>query len=219
MTQTSVSLGLPIPMVETGVIAILRPAVLDHLDATVSALVGAGVRCLEVTATTPNFLAVLRRMVDEVPDGVTVGLGTVTDLSLAERAIAAGASFIVTPGVVDGLPDVAHRHGVPCIVGAWSPTEVMRAVAAGADAVKIFPAATGGVAHLRSLREPFPAVPFVPSGGLTCESAVGFVSAGAVAVGLGGALTGSALRDGRTTAIDERVPALLASVAAARGVR
>ena len=210
------SLALPEPLLDTAVVAILRPTSVEHLDATVAALVASGVRCLEVTATTPGYLDVLTRLVAAVPVGVAVGLGTVTSLAMAAPALDAGASFLVTPGLVRGLPALAAASGVPTVLGAWTPSEVIAAVDEGATAVKIFPAGSGGVAHLRHLREPFPDVPFVPSGGITPDDAVDFVRAGAVAVGLGSALTGSALRDGDMSVIAEQAPALLASVAGAR---
>ncbi|MFE7210995.1 bifunctional 4-hydroxy-2-oxoglutarate aldolase/2-dehydro-3-deoxy-phosphogluconate aldolase [Streptomyces sp. NPDC001698] len=212
MAQSAAPLPLPVALTETRVVAVLRPATTEHLATTVAALIRAGVRTIELTATTPDFPAVLERTVRRFSADAVIGAGTLTDEALTRAAIDAGAGFAVSPGLVDELPRIASAHGVPSIVGAWTPSEVMRAHALGADAVKIFPAATGGPAHLRSLREPFPGIPFVPSGGITVETAGSYVAAGAVAVSLGGALTGSALRDGDVSVIGRRAATLFKSI-------
>jgi len=219
VSESVLRAGLPPALVDTGVAAVLRAGSAEHLHATVTALVAGGVRCLELTTTTPDHLAVLSALVESLDDDVSVGLGTITDLDTATRAIDAGAAFLVTPGIVDGLTELAHQYAVPTVIGIWSPTEVIRASAAGADLLKVFPAGSGGVPHLRSLLEPFAGLDFMPSGGVTLESAPAFVAAGARAVSLGGALTGEALRTGEVDGLRERAAGLLAAVADARTAR
>lgn len=222
MSDQAGQIALPSALREGRVVAVLRASSLEHLPGVTSALVGSGLRCIELTTTTPGHLDVLAGLVASVRADVSIGLGTVTDVATGVRALEAGAAFIVTPGLVEGLPQVAHEHGVPCIVGTWSPTEVMAAARSGADAIKVFPASSGGVAHLRSLRDPFPHLTFVPSGGVTLADARDYIAAGADAVGIGGALTGAALRSGSAEDLldlGERAATLLESVASAGRTR
>jgi 2-dehydro-3-deoxyphosphogluconate aldolase/(4S)-4-hydroxy-2-oxoglutarate aldolase len=105
--------------------------------------------------------------------------------------VAAGARFLVSPGTDDPILAEMTATGVVTLAGVYTASEVMRARRLGASAVKLFPAGTGGVALLRALREPFPELPIVPTGGVTPENLDGWLAAGALAVGAGGALSPS----------------------------
>ena len=209
-------LAFPAQIAASGIVAILRPATATHVLSTVDALVDAGITCIELTATTPGFPDVLQSISGRYGSEVSVGAGTVTDASTARSAIDCGAQFLVSPGISEAVVDAAREAALPCLIGAWSPTEVIRAWQLGASAVKLFPATSGGVAHLRMLRDPFPHIPFIPTGGVTTGLAVEFVRAGATAVGLGSALTRSALHDGDVGTIQTDVPQLLAALDAER---
>jgi 2-dehydro-3-deoxyphosphogluconate aldolase / (4S)-4-hydroxy-2-oxoglutarate aldolase len=149
------------------------------------ALRAGGLTTVEFTLTTDNALEAIA----QTADGQSlVGAGTVLDAAGADRAVAAGASFLVTPMVAEDVAERAHAADVPLICGALSPTEVHRARELGAFAVKVFPASLGGPQYLRDLRGPFPDVPFVPSGGVRPEDAAGFLAAGALAVSVGGSV-------------------------------
>ena len=125
-----------------------------------------------------------------------IGAGTVLTVAGARAAIGAGARFLVMPHTDPALIEFAAAQGIPAIPGAFTPTEVLAAWRAGACAVKIFPASAVGPSFVRELRGPLPDVPLVPTGGVTIESAPGFIAAGAVAVGIGSWLTGDGDPDG-----------------------
>ncbi|HEY5832696.1 bifunctional 4-hydroxy-2-oxoglutarate aldolase/2-dehydro-3-deoxy-phosphogluconate aldolase [Streptomyces sp.] len=206
-------------LLDTGVVAILRARSARHVPAAVDALVGSGVTCLEVTLTIPGAMDAIRALTARLPAYVSVGAGTVTSVHEAAEAVAAGARFVVSPVVRADVIACAAAAGIPCYAGAWTPTEVLTAWQAGASAVKVFPAASGGPRHLRSLREPLPGIPLVPTGGIGVDDVHGYIAAGAAAVGMGGPLLGNALDDGDMDGLRARASSVLARVAAARDAR
>ncbi|WP_326573456.1 bifunctional 4-hydroxy-2-oxoglutarate aldolase/2-dehydro-3-deoxy-phosphogluconate aldolase [Streptomyces sp. NBC_00481] len=172
----------------TRVMAILRSADASGLPAVARALASGGVTCLEVTLTTAGALDALARIRAELGPDVAVGAGTVITGDQARDALAAGAEFLVAPVVDTEVVRNAADRGVPCYPGAWTPTEVSQAWRAGAAAVKLFPASTGGPAHLRQLRAPLPDIPLLAVGGVGIDEARDYLDAGACAVGIGSPL-------------------------------
>jgi 2-dehydro-3-deoxyphosphogluconate aldolase/(4S)-4-hydroxy-2-oxoglutarate aldolase len=149
-------------------------------------IVTAGADVIELTATIPGALELLREYVAHVP---ALGLGSLRGEADARAAAQAGAAFLVTPGAAPGVIEMARAHDAAAIVGAFTPTEMLSAWNAGADAVKWFPASMGGVGALRELRGPLPDVPLIPTGGVNRDNAEGYLAAGALAVGVGSALS------------------------------
>ena len=199
-----------------GVIAILRGVARDDAVAVADAVVDAGVTALEVTADTPNAMASIEAIAERTDDAV-VGAGTVLDAETARAAQLAGAEFLVTPTVNRDVIRTANRYGTPVVVGAYTPTEAIEAYEAGADAVKVFPAKTGGPDHVAAIGGPLPQVPLVPTGGVGAENAGEYVRAGAVAVGVGSSIVDDeAVADGDFDAIRENARAVVEAVAAAR---
>ncbi|MFF4783476.1 bifunctional 4-hydroxy-2-oxoglutarate aldolase/2-dehydro-3-deoxy-phosphogluconate aldolase [Streptomyces griseorubiginosus] len=138
------------------------------------ALAAGGARCAEVTFRTPDAEQVVKAMAAE--GGLVVGAGTVLTAEQAERAVAAGARFLVSPGLDDEVLDAARALGVPIAPGIATATELMRAVRAGIDTVKLFPAEPlGGRAMLRALAAPFPGVRFMPTGGIDAAALPGYL--------------------------------------------
>jgi 2-dehydro-3-deoxyphosphogluconate aldolase / (4S)-4-hydroxy-2-oxoglutarate aldolase len=173
-------------LASTRTIAVLRAPRVDDPGALCGALVRGGIACVEFTFTTPGVEDVIRLARESgAAEGGVVGAGTVTNRDRAERAIAAGARFLVTPGVSAEVAAVAADAGIPVIMGALTPSEVMQAVELGAAAVKIFPATVVGPRYLRDLAGPFGALPLIPSGGLHAGNAAEWVAAGALAVTAG----------------------------------
>lgn len=162
---------------------------------TVVALVEEGVGLVEVSLTTPGALAAITRARREVGEGARVGAGTVLSAEDARRAADAGAQFLLSPGVPDDLPDVL-AVGLDTVVGALTPSEVGRALRAGAAAVKVFPVDAVGAGYLRSLLGPFPGTCLVAVGGVRLESCAALLAAGAAAVGVGSPLVGDAADGG-----------------------
>ncbi|BCB78986.1 bifunctional 4-hydroxy-2-oxoglutarate aldolase/2-dehydro-3-deoxy-phosphogluconate aldolase [Phytohabitans flavus] len=167
---------------------------------------------VEVSLTTMGAETVIERARAELGPEVTLGAGTVCTAVDAMRAAEAGASFVVTPGYGPGVEE-ATRLGLPALVGALSPTEVIAATGAAAAAVKLFPASVGGPTYLKALRDPFPDVPFVPVGGVDAELAREYLSVGAIAVGVGSPLLGDAPHGGDLAGLAERAARFLDAVA------
>ncbi|MGW0434809.1 bifunctional 4-hydroxy-2-oxoglutarate aldolase/2-dehydro-3-deoxy-phosphogluconate aldolase [Micromonospora sp. NPDC003197] len=187
-------------------LAVVRADDPDAALASILALAEAGITLIEVSLTSKDAIGVLVRARAELGPEVPLGAGTVLTEGDVVQAEQAGADFVVMPGLAPALAE-SVRLGLPALVGALTPTEVITASVAGASAVKLFPAAPGGVDYLRTLREPFPDVPFVPFGGVDIESARAYLAAGAVAVGVGSALLGDAPRGGDLAHLRERATA------------
>lgn len=185
----------------------------DDADAAVRAseqLIGAGLSVVEVAFTTPGAVEAIRELTRRAHNGAVIGAGTVLDETSARLAILAGARFLVAPNVDASVIATGHRYDVAVLPGAHTVTETLQAMEAGADAVKFFPASTGGPAALKDLRGPLPHVPFIPTGGISVDQAPAWIAAGAVAVGLGSALT-----KGSEAEIGERAKQLLDALATA----
>jgi 2-dehydro-3-deoxyphosphogluconate aldolase/(4S)-4-hydroxy-2-oxoglutarate aldolase len=136
-----------------------------------NALLDGGLPCAEVTLRTPAALEILKGMAAFAKDGLLVGAGTVLTASQADEAIAAGAKFIVTPGIDAELVRHCQARDILVIPGATTATEVMLAVNLGLECVKFFPAeASGGIKMLKALNGPFPNIRFMPTGGITLET-------------------------------------------------
>ena len=210
-----------VPMSEalrtTRVVAILRAEDASRAEAVVDVLLENGIRSLELTLTTKGALEVVERLAATVPDGTDLGMGTVLTADEVDRAVDAGARFVVSPSVVPAVIEAATRHGIASYPGAFTPTEIHSAWTAGASAVKLFPGGALGPGYLKAVRAPLPDVPLVPTGGVAIEAIGAWLDAGAVAVGLGGPLIGNALApDGDLDALAERARAVAAAVGAHR---
>jgi 2-dehydro-3-deoxyphosphogluconate aldolase/(4S)-4-hydroxy-2-oxoglutarate aldolase len=121
-----------------------------------------------------------------LPPDVLVGAGTVLSVDDVDAVVAAGAGFVVAPGLDLGVVQRCAAAQVPIVPGALTPTEVMAGRALGLDTLKLFPAETVGPAHLRALRSVFADVAFIPTGGVSSANAAGWFDAGAHALGLAG---------------------------------
>ncbi|MET7728434.1 bifunctional 4-hydroxy-2-oxoglutarate aldolase/2-dehydro-3-deoxy-phosphogluconate aldolase [Streptomyces mirabilis] len=143
------------------------------------ALAAGGARCAEVTFRTPDAEQVLKAMAAH--GGLVVGAGTVLTPEQAERAVAAGARFVVSPGFDEEVVAKCRELGVPVVPGIATATELMHALRAGLDTVKLFPAeALGGLRTLRALAAPFPGMRFVPTGGIDASRLAAYLADPAV---------------------------------------
>ena len=146
---------------------------------------------------------------------IAIGAGTVLSIEDAGLAVDAGATFLVMPTTDTELVAWAAARGIPAFPGAATPTEILAAWRAGAAAVKLFPASALGPSFVRECLGPFPDIPLVPTGGVTAETAGAFITAGAIAVGLGSWLVGDGAADGVT----RRARQVVDAVASAREAR
>jgi len=145
-----------------------------------AALAEGGLPCAEVTLRTPAALDALRAMARE--PGMLVGAGSVITAEQVDRAVDAGARFVVSPGLSDTVLARCRALGVPVLPGVATAGEIMRALETGVDLLKVFPAAhLGGPAGVRSLAAPFPSVRFVPTGGIGSGDLAAYLALDAVA--------------------------------------
>lgn len=200
-------------LAETRLLAILRGSDPAATVAAAVALIDEGIRYLEVSLNTADALRVVETVVESAAGRALVGAGTVLTAADALRVRDAGAQFVVTPAVTEGV-DAAAEAGLPVIAGALTPTECVSALARGAIAVKLFPASVGGPAYLSALRDPLPSIPFVPVGGVDVRAAAEYLGRGAWAVGVGSPLLGDAVHvGGGIAALRDRARLFLAATA------
>jgi 2-dehydro-3-deoxyphosphogluconate aldolase / (4S)-4-hydroxy-2-oxoglutarate aldolase len=195
--------------------AVLRIPRAELAEPVVAALVSGGIEIVELTFTTPGVEAALAHVRKRHPD-LLLGAGTIRDEGQARRAAAAGADFLVMPHLDARLLESCLASGLPTLPGVLTPSEVARALAEGAQLLKLFPAGSAGPAHLKALRGPFPDIRVVPTGGIGLEDMPAWIEAGALAVGVGGELCpGALVEEERLGELTERARRFVA--AAGRG--
>jgi 2-dehydro-3-deoxyphosphogluconate aldolase / (4S)-4-hydroxy-2-oxoglutarate aldolase len=196
----------------TKVVAVLRAAHARDYAPVIEALERGGVRSIELTLSTAGVFEELPVLLEQFGSAVEIGVGTVTSVRDAEAALDRGAAFIVTPTTDPAVVTTCTRRAVPVYPGGLTPTELHTGWRAGATAVKVFPASVVGPGYLAQLRGPFPDLEIVPSGGVGIDDAPAWITAGALAVSLGGPLLGDAFAGGNLadlTARARRVRALV----------
>jgi 2-dehydro-3-deoxyphosphogluconate aldolase/(4S)-4-hydroxy-2-oxoglutarate aldolase len=197
------------------VIALIRADSSESLLDCARALSAGGLNVIELTMTTPGAIERIAEVSRRLPK-VLLGLGTVLDAATARAGVAAGARFIVTPGLRPEVVEACRLLAVPILSGALTPTEVAAAADLGADVVKIFPAEFFGPAYIRSLRAVFPGVELLPTGGVTVKTIADFLNAGAFAAAAGSALVDpAALRARDWAALTARAREFAAAAAGA----
>lgn len=201
------------------VIAVLRTAHASEYLPVIESLVAGGVRFIELTLTTGGVFDHLAEIRAAFGDTAEIGIGTVTTTGQAERALDVGAQFLVTPSTNLDIVHTAVARGIPIVLGGLTPTELHAGWSAGAAAVKVFPASTVGPDYIGQLHGPFPQMQLIPSGGVTIEDAPRWISAGALAVSLGGPLVGDAFDGGSLARLTERARRVTELVAAATADR
>lgn len=203
---------------ETGLIPVVRAESADQALRAVAALKAGGLDILEITMTVPGAVEVIRNLTAECGSETLIGAGTVLDPETAQACIQAGAKFIVSPALNEETIEFCGEQDVAVFPGALTPTEVVRAWNAGADAVKVFPAgAVGGANYLKALKAPLPQIELIPTGGVSLKTAADFIKAGAMALGVGADLIDpQALREDNSTLITERARQFLEIVRVTR---
>lgn len=202
---------------ENGLVAIVR---LDDLSAAIpltEALLRGGVRSVEFTFTNPLAGRVIEQVRGALTGQVAVGAGSVLDPETARVALLAGAEFVVTPTLNVATIELCSRYGVPTVIGALTPTEILTAWQAGASYVKVFPATVGGPQYLKDVRGPLPQVKLIPTGGVNLDNAADFIRAGASAIAVGSNLVDApTVRNEDWATLEERARQFSEVVAAAR---
>src|SRR4030042_468866 len=206
-------------MVSEGLIPVIRVTSAQEAIDVADAIKEGGVTFIEITMSVQGAIDVIKDLTKKYKDEIVMGAGTVLDPETGRAALLAGAQFIVSPVLNLDLVYRAHRYGAVVIPGAMSPTEILAAWDAGADMVKVFPAAQlGGPEYLKALRGPLPQILLVPTGGVNLQNAGAFIKAGATALGVGGELVDKkAVKEKKFNVITENTRAFLKVVKEARG--
>ncbi|MGC4001601.1 MAG: bifunctional 4-hydroxy-2-oxoglutarate aldolase/2-dehydro-3-deoxy-phosphogluconate aldolase [Anaeromyxobacter sp.] len=196
-------------LVRHGVVPVIRTTEAAVAATAVDWLVEAGFSTFEITLTIPGALGLIEQLAKR--PGLLVGAGTVLDAGAARSCVAAGAAYVVSPCLAPEVAEACRAADVACVLGALTPTEVLAASRAGADAVKVFPASSmGGPGHIRALRSVFPGVPLAPTGGIGPDTVGAYLAAGAAFAGVGGELVNEpAIRKGHHAAVTAVARALL----------
>ena len=170
------------------IVAVIRLHDYQYAVETARALAAGGIPVLEFTLTGQGAIDAVVATRKALGDSVVAGVGTVLKAEDAEVAIGAGAQFVVTPAVRPAVIAACVNRQTLSIAGGLTPTELLAAHEAGSELVKVFPAQVGGPRYIKDVLAPLPFLKLVPTGGISAENARDFLSAGAVAVGIGGNL-------------------------------
>lgn len=174
-------------------VGIIRNLPVDAVIAMLPVYRESGLTTIEITMNTPDAEAMIRLALDDHADGLNVGAGTVCTTRDLDKAIAAGAQFIVTPIMDERVIRACVGQGIPIFPGAYTPSEIYRAWELGAFMVKVFPALGLGPAFVKDLKGPLPQINLLPTGGVGLANMAHFFKAGATGVGVGGQLFDPAL--------------------------
>ncbi|UCF61605.1 MAG: bifunctional 4-hydroxy-2-oxoglutarate aldolase/2-dehydro-3-deoxy-phosphogluconate aldolase [Anaerolineaceae bacterium] len=200
-----------------GLLAVVRGPSLELTLQMVEALILGGVYGIEITFTTPNASEVVKILDETYGAQALLGMGTLTTIEHVEQAVEAGARFVVSPHCDEGLAQAMIDTGLATMVGAFTPSEILKAHRMGSDVVKLYPGSLGTPKYLKSLRGPFPDIPIMPTGGVDIENIGEWFAAGAFAVGAGSALCPSAWAlEGRFEEMTKRAKAFVQEVERAR---
>jgi len=205
-------------MVAEGLLPVIRASSAREAIDVAEAIKEGGVSFLEITMTVQGAIDVIKELTQKYRDEIIMGAGTILDPETGRAALLAGAQFIVSPTLNLDLIQLAHRYSAVVIPGAMTPTEILTAWNAGADMVKVFPAAQlGGPEYLKAIRGPLPQILLVPTGGVTLQNASAFIKAGATALGVGGELVDKkAVKEKKFNVITENARAFLKVIKEAR---
>ena len=169
------------------VIPVIRLGIADEARVVVDVLYEAGMRIIELTTSMPQVFHIGEELRAHYKD-LIIGVGTLHTGEMARQAVESGAHFLVTYKVSESVAEEGLRAGIPFILGGATPTEISRCHDLGSMMVKVFPAGSLGVSFIRDLRGPLPDIKLMPTGGIHLDNAKSWLDAGALAVGMGGAI-------------------------------
>ncbi len=210
--------GILSSIIDIGVVPVVRTATADAAVKAIEAMYRGGIRAAEITMTVPGAIKALERVADKFGDQIVLGAGTVLDPETARTCMLAGAQFFVTPSLKLSTIEMVKRYSKVILPGALTPTEILTAWEAGADAVKVFPCGNmGGAKYIKALKGPFPQIEMVPTGGVNLDTTIDFLRAGACAVAVGSELIDAkSVADGDFHIFEERARQYLSKVREAR---
>jgi 2-dehydro-3-deoxyphosphogluconate aldolase/(4S)-4-hydroxy-2-oxoglutarate aldolase len=170
---------------KTPIVGIIRNLSADDVHQILPVYRDAGLTTIEITMNTPGAEALIQYAREQFGDGLNIGAGTVCTTDDLEKALAAGAQFIVTPIVVKKVIKACVKAGIPIFPGAFTPSEVYKAWSLGASMVKVFPTTALGPGYIKDLKAPLNQIKLVPTGGVDLANIGDFLKAGADGLGIG----------------------------------
>jgi len=201
----------------SGIVAVIRAETSIKAVRIAEACRQGGISALEITLTVPGALEVIKELTIRYADtDVIVGAGTVLDAKTAEAAILAGAKFVVGPNFDIATAQLCEQNQIPYLPGCLTITEMITAMKAGADIIKLFPGSAFGPAYVKAIRGPLPQIKIMPTGGVSLDNVHEWIQNGVVAVGVGGELTAPA-KNGDYEGVTKLAAAFVRAVADARG--
>ncbi|SDZ12779.1 bifunctional 2-keto-4-hydroxyglutarate aldolase/2-keto-3-deoxy-6-phosphogluconate aldolase [Tindallia californiensis] len=178
---------------EVGIVAVVRAKNSQSAEKIARACIDGGISAIEITFTVPGAEKAINELKQKFsPKELIIGAGTVLDSETARIAILAGAEYVVSPGFDLATAKLCNRYQIPYMPGCMTLTEMIQAVEAGADVIKVFPGSAFGPDYIKAIKGPLPQVPLMPTGGVSLENVDEWIRNGCVAVGVGSELTGGA---------------------------
>jgi len=173
---------------KTPVVGIVRHIDKQSVSQILPLFQEAGLTTIEITMNTPEAESIIQEVLIQYAGSLNIGAGTVCSEADLERALGAGAQFIVTPIINKKVIRVCVKKGIPIFPGAFTPSEIYKAWTLGASMVKVFPTTALGPAYIRDIKAPLNQIKLLPTGGITLENMHDFMKAGANGLGIGSEL-------------------------------
>jgi 2-dehydro-3-deoxyphosphogluconate aldolase/(4S)-4-hydroxy-2-oxoglutarate aldolase len=180
---------------EAPIVGVVRTSTIDEAERQARTLIAGGVTMIEITFSVPGATQLVRNLLHQYPGDRApwIGMGTVTTRARAQEAVAAGSTFLISPNTSEDVAAVAREHDLFLMLGALTPTEIVRARELGSDVVKVYPLPpVGGTSYLKVVRGPLADIPMLAGGGFPVSEIPAYRAAGACAFGMAAPLLGTA---------------------------
>ena len=201
---------------DVGVVAVVRAENADQGQKIAESCIKGGIPAIEITYTVSGATEILKNLTTIfTPDKLIIGAGTVLDRETARIAILSGAKYIVSPAFDLDTCKLCNRYQIPYMPGCMTISEIIHAMEAGADVIKIFPGSVFGPAFIKAIKGPLPQAQLMPTGGVSLDNAAEWIKNGSFALGVGGELTKGAKTENYAL-ITETAAKFVAAVANAR---
>jgi 2-dehydro-3-deoxyphosphogluconate aldolase/(4S)-4-hydroxy-2-oxoglutarate aldolase len=201
---------------DMGIVAVVRATSGEQATKIAEACIAGGVSAIEITFTVPGAHKVIEELKASFSEEeLIVGAGTVLDSETARAAMLAGAGYIVSPGFDRAACALCNRYQIPYMAGCMTPTEIIAALEAGTDVIKLFPGSAFGPDYVKAILGPLPQARMMPTGGVSLENVDQWIRNGCIAVGVGGKLTAGA-KTGNYQEITDTAKAFVQKIKEAR---
>lgn len=202
-------------LIDCGVVAVIRANSVEEATKLADCCVDGGILGLEITFTVPGCENVIEKLASKKDAQYIVGAGTVLDATTARIAIMKGAKFIVSPSFDKEVAEMCNLYQIPYMAGCYTITEMVTAMKAGCEVIKVFPGSQASPAYFKAIHGPLPYANLMPTGGVNIANAGEWIKAGAVAIGTGSDLTSPA-KEGNYKEVVSRAKQFVKAVKEAR---